>query len=653
MSRNSESSNGLEVFYSYAHKDEELRDELVKHLAILKHNRVIANWHDRMIVAGEEWEGKIDEHLNTARIILLLVSSDFMASNYCYKIEVSRALERHDAGEACVIPVILRPVAWRDAPFGKLQALPKDAKPITSWKNRDDAFLSVTEGIKSAAQRLASEPAPGSKKVFLSYRRNSKMDEEVLKLLEMQLRENNFEVFIDRHLKVGIEWAREIERNIRDADAVIPLLSSDSVKSEMLAYEVETAFQIAQQAGGLPRLLPVRINYEGPLPDPLSRILGHLQYALWRGPHDDRSLVEQLTTSLRNPPRQFAFPAEPGGAVPLKADYYIIRDTDKEFCDAIAREDFIVLVKGARQMGKTSLLARGLQKANEQQAKVLFTDLQMLNESQMESIETFYKGLCAMITAKLKLNVYLEDVWKPRDSPNINFLNYMQQQVLDKIKGRLVWGIDEVDRLFSRKYGTEVFGMFRAWFNDCQIDPTEWSKLTLAISYATEPHLFITDANQSPFNVGTRMELQDFTKEQVAEFNRRYSPPPLVSEQEITLFHKLLNGHPYLTHRGLHEMATWPIAQPMKFDKFNAQADKDEGCFGDHLRRILVLLARDESLRKAVVEVLDGKKCPTSDSFYRLRSGGVLSGDSWQTPSLRCELYGKYLERHLPSGGGE
>src|ERR1035441_9343706 len=118
----------LQVFISYAHEDEELRQEFVKHLSQLKRDGLIQDWHDREITAGSEWAGQIDEHLNAADIVVLLVSPDFVASEYCYDIEMKRALERHAAGEARVVPVILRPSDWQTAPFAKLNALPKEAK---------------------------------------------------------------------------------------------------------------------------------------------------------------------------------------------------------------------------------------------------------------------------------------------------------------------------------------------------------------------------------------------------------------------------------------------------------------------------------------------------------------------------------------------
>ncbi len=147
----------LQLFFSYSHKDEALRDELANHLSTLTRQGVISNWHDRKILPGEEWDHQINDNLNTADIILLLVSSDFIGSNYCWEVEVTTAIERHNTGKARVIPVILRRVDWSNTPFAKLQFLPKNAEPVTSWTNRDEAFTNVAQGIRAAAQELKGE----------------------------------------------------------------------------------------------------------------------------------------------------------------------------------------------------------------------------------------------------------------------------------------------------------------------------------------------------------------------------------------------------------------------------------------------------------------------------------------------------------------
>jgi tetratricopeptide (TPR) repeat protein len=149
----------IEVFFSYAHEDDAFRQRLLKQLIALKREGIIDIWNDCDINAGSDWEQEINEHLNTAQIILLLISPDFMASHYCYSREMQRAMERHRAKEALVIPVILRSVYWKGAPFGRLQALPKNGKPVTDsfWYNLDRAFFDVAEGIREASMELLTK----------------------------------------------------------------------------------------------------------------------------------------------------------------------------------------------------------------------------------------------------------------------------------------------------------------------------------------------------------------------------------------------------------------------------------------------------------------------------------------------------------------
>src|SRR5262245_17114417 len=153
------SQPSIKLFISYAHRDEDFRLELNDHLSNLLRQQIISGWHDRQIVPGQEWAEQIDDALNGAQIILLLISARFMASDYCYAKEMLRAIERHDAGEAVVIPIILSACDWQSAPFSKLQALPKDAKPIKNWNDRDEAWLDVVRGLRRVIESL-SRPVP-------------------------------------------------------------------------------------------------------------------------------------------------------------------------------------------------------------------------------------------------------------------------------------------------------------------------------------------------------------------------------------------------------------------------------------------------------------------------------------------------------------
>lgn len=147
----------VSVFISYSHADQKLREELEKHLIILRRQGVIETWHDRKITAGTEWRDAIDEHLISARLILLLISPDFMASDYCYETEMQHALQRHESRQARVVPVILRQVMWDKAPFAKLAALPTDGKAVKTWENLDTALDDVARGIRAVVESMAAD----------------------------------------------------------------------------------------------------------------------------------------------------------------------------------------------------------------------------------------------------------------------------------------------------------------------------------------------------------------------------------------------------------------------------------------------------------------------------------------------------------------
>jgi hypothetical protein len=149
------------LFYSYSHDDEPFLVQLEKHLAFLKRLGLLSGWYDRQIRPGREWPAEIDHNLETAHIVVLLVSAHFLASDYCYQIEMQRALQRQAAGECCVVPVLLKPADWKGAPFAHLQALPGNGCPVTSWANPEEAWLDVARGIRALCEPVAAQPIIG------------------------------------------------------------------------------------------------------------------------------------------------------------------------------------------------------------------------------------------------------------------------------------------------------------------------------------------------------------------------------------------------------------------------------------------------------------------------------------------------------------
>lgn len=484
--------------------------------------------------------------------------------------------------------------------------------------------------------------------IAILHQTNQPADDRLMNLIRDRFAKQHSSIFVNPQSALGVAWAREIETRISQADVIIALLSPAALDSEMLAYELELAYEMAQQHDGKPRVAAVRLQSAYGSLGPLARSLEGRPVFDWHSQKDDDPLLAHINRFLHSEQatalNQTVHPLEAtGGAVPLSSKFYIARPVDHEFQSAIDRSDSIVLIKGARQMGKTSLLARGIDQARREGCKVVSTDLQSFDATSLKSLPGFYLSLSQSLAEQLDLPVFPEDVWNERRSPNRNFEGYIQTHVLPHIKSSLIWGLDEVDRLFTCSFSTEAFSLFRSWHNKRALEPdAPWSKLTLVIAYATEAHLFITDLNQSPFNVGTRLALEDFSPGQVAELNHLHGQP-LKNQSEINRLMELLNGQPYLVRRALNEL----VSKKLSLAELETEIQREEGIFSDHLRRLVLTLAKDPLNLDVARSLLAGQPSCSSESFYRLRSAGVITGDSPQQIRFRCQLYETYLRRHL------
>jgi formylglycine-generating enzyme required for sulfatase activity len=221
----------IEVFFSYSREDKPLRDKLEIALSSLKRHGVISSWHDRQILAGSEWKEEIDHHIKTADVILLLISPHFIASEYCYEIELPDAMARHDAGEACVVPILLRPVlAWKQFSFAKLQVYPSGGKPITKWTDEDDAFLDVAEGIQQAVDQLLEK--------------RQQQEQELIQWLQRQELplSSEAEAEAQRLLKLAGLTEANLENKIAE------IVEARSQAAQQAAQEAEARRQAAQAA---------------------------------------------------------------------------------------------------------------------------------------------------------------------------------------------------------------------------------------------------------------------------------------------------------------------------------------------------------------------------------------------------------------------
>lgn len=496
--------------------------------------------------------------------------------------------------------------------------------------------------VKPPAAQPAAK-AVDALKVVVLYRRKTQPDDQVLAMIESSLESLGHELFIDRHLKIGVDWAKAIEEKIRSADVVIAILSDAATGSEMLEYELETAFD-ENKIRGKPFLLPIRVGTDKRVEGPIGAYVNGLNFSIWNGPQDNNRIVAELVSAMTEPPKpktsdvQF----EPvGGAVPPDSPFYVERLTDIEFSKAIRSHESILLVKGPRQVGKTSMIGRGTQQVLELGWRFATTDFQKLSSSHLASDDAFYKLLAATLARQLKFQYDFANEWIDVFGANMNLDNFVRS-LIEASDEPLVWFMDEADKLFGVPFASDFFGLVRSWHNSRATEPGgPWSRFTVVIGYATEAHLFIQDLNQSPFNVGRQLPLRNFTLEQTADLNVRYGSP-LTSDQVRQVW-ELVAGQPFLTRRTLDVLAR----KTMDFATLMETSARDDGPYGDHLKRILISVSQMPPVLEALRMSITNPEFQETEGVHRLIASGVAQQTAGNKIVLMCELYRNYLSSHL------
>ncbi len=336
-------------------------------------------------------------------------------------------------------------------------------------------------------------------------------------------------------------------------------------------------------------------------------------------------------------------PATPpiGGAVPVLSNHYIQRDADGLVFAAIDRHESLVLIKGPRQTGKSSLMARGIQHSRTCGFDALVTNFDQFSEADLHSMESVCLRMARSIAEELELVTMPDNVWNSSLGPHTNLERYLHRHVLTRSKAPLLWGLDGIDRIFGSDWQTELFAMIRSWHEKRAFEPQKpWNRLSLILACATEAHHYIRDINKSPFNVGVRVLTADFTLADLQTLNARYDG--VLQEADIRTLHGLLGGHPFLAQRCLSLLANGSLT----YEELLATADQETGVLADHLLRVRLFVQAVPELEAAVSMVISGKPCPV-DVFARLKSAGVLAGEAPTHTTVRCPLYLTYLRRCL------
>jgi len=459
--------------------------------------------------------------------------------------------------------------------------------------------------------------------------------------LEQALGRDGHDVGNDRPPAEILAWARSLEERIRSADTVVAFVSPDSADDEVLRYQLEVAAD-ERRKRGFPQIVPVWMT-DGAAPDgPLSILQQNLHQTSWSGPPDEGRLIEEVRSVIAKGQEEL----DPelletlGGAVPTDSRFYVRRTADLALEKALGRHESIVLLKGPRQIGKTSLIGHGLGIA---EGRTAITDFQKLSSRQLQSEESFCRVLATTLAHQLGVPFDFEKEWFEPLGGNLNLDRFIRD-FLEAVPGHIVWFIDEADRLFTSPFASDFYGLVRSWHNSRATERNgPWRRLTIVIAYATEAHLFISDLNQSPFNVGHPIDIPMFTVEDTIDLNSRYGLP-IRSDADVSKLHELIGGHPFLTRRAFDAL----VLRQLSFDELMKNADSDDGPFGDHLKRMLISVTQLSGVREALLHSLSSPTVSDSDDIYRLIAAGILVRRAGKGLELSCELYRRYLLRHLP-----
>lgn len=516
-------------------------------------------------------------------------------------------------------------------------------------------------------------------KILLSYYRGTDPDKSLAIELESALKASGYEVFIvNGSLRMATHGFQQIYAKLNQCDYLLLLLSSLAASSEMVTEEVRWAKALQDtRPDSKPGILPIRINCPSHLLNhDLRGYLRGMPQREWRSPNDTPSLVQGVLEFLasgdhpidksssfaptpepagesalfpnpysltpNHPPQPVAEPELPTGQVELASAFYVERPGIDERCyEAIAKPGALIRIKAPRQMGKTSLMARILQRSTILGYRTVPLSFQLADSKVFTDLDQFLKWFCAVVALELQLPARLADHWHGIFGSKVSCKSYFEHYLLANTTEPLVLGLDEVDRVLQYpELTSDFFGLLRAWHEEAK-NREIWRKLRLVVVHSTEVYVPM-DINQSPFNVGLPIELPEFKSVQVQDLAQRHGLAWGTSEIERLMV--MVGGHPYLVRLALYYIAR----QEITLSELLKTAPTDAGLYSDHLRRHLWNLSQHPELAAALYKVVSADSPVQLESIrgFKLQSMGLvhLRGNE-VTP--RCNLYRDYFRVRL------
>lgn len=470
---------------------------------------------------------------------------------------------------------------------------------------------------------------------------------------------------------VDQDQSLQVRKQIQNSDYIIPLLSQESLYSEMMLFELEIASKVSRTPNNnKPRIIPVRINNQLNFQYPLTEYLSNLTTLSWQSPEDDPNIYIGISSTIKGKPDSLLSLAENNSSsmdidfsrpfpaadarikdIPferadgtMRADsfFYIEREGDHRIRKLISNwsyDGITITINAPRQVGKSSMLMKGINFASNQGKRAVVLDFQEIDQSDLTNPTTFFRSFCGWLIDQLDLGLDLNLIWRSNLGNSQQCTSFIKRYVLTNLDQPIILAMDEVDRILNSPVRSDFFRMLRAWHNK-RAEGGDWFKLGLFMVISTEPYMLIPYGSESPFNVGDIITLDDFSFEQVQDLNFRYQNP--FSESQLIHLMNLLSGHPFLTRQAMYRVFIRDFTPEILL----THASDDTGPFGDHLKRYLFHLHESPELSEAMRQIIHRKITPPDKLVFQLKSAGlVLSKDQQIIP--RNYLYANYFIRHL------
>ncbi|MDJ0797125.1 MAG: AAA-like domain-containing protein [Calothrix sp. MO_167.B12] len=683
----------FEIISKWAVRVDDLRRALLDHEPQIVHFSGHGEGNQGLVLENNSGQMQLVSASALARLFKLFPQIECVVLNACYSQVQAEAIHQHidyvigmnkEIGDKAAIEFA---VGFYDAlgagrtiedgfEFGctsiDLESIPESSTPVLK-KRKSRKETAISPDSQPGKRILKQDVQTGnSARVFISYR-SKDPDLSLAQQFYEAIQATGHEPFMaGESIRLGENWTERIDEELERCDYFLLLLSPKSATSEMVTEEIRKAKQLQNlRPDHKPVILPIRVNF--PLSEPLNYDLrGYLQRVQqreWKSPADTPKILqeiltimaeggvsvqptptEELTTelpaveTLESPPLPVAEPELPEGQVNLASPFYVERPPIESECyEEILKAGSLIRIKAPRQMGKTSLMAKILHQASQQDCLAVPLSFQLADSKVFANLDLFLRWLCTAVSRKLRLPNKLVDYWDEIFGTKDNCTAYFEEYLLTQINQPLALGLDEVDLVYQHpEIATDFFALLRFWHEEAKTRDV-WKKLRLLVVHSTEVYIPM-NINQSPFNVGLSIDLPQFNPEQVLNLAQRHGLN--WNSTQVEQLMGMVGGHPYLVRVALYRITR----RKTTLEQLLKLAPTDAGPFGDHLRRHWWILKQHPDLAvgmKQIVATTAPVQLEPTQGF-KLKSMGLVDLQNNHVIP-RFNLYREYFQERATS----